>query len=159
MNLLSAVHHGVRNRLLVDLNCKQSAKYISGYSYLWNHSLYPYMHIFHYPSMVVLYKTAPASQRMEPRHQDSPGRMSNGTDPHRLPLPNWWKVPNSEDFPICSVLFRLLCLISVGRYSLDYHWNSKVDEGEWDKHRKMVVKRLNNINIVTSLVALSAVRT
>ncbi|KAG2367018.1 hypothetical protein BDR07DRAFT_1394623 [Suillus spraguei] len=67
-------------------------------------------------------------------------------------LPRHWEVPDSKKQPIRSILFRILCLISMGRSSLKYHWKSKTNDDEWVKHRKAFIDRLNNTNIVAGLV-------
>ncbi|KAG2071030.1 hypothetical protein BDR04DRAFT_570958 [Suillus decipiens] len=67
-------------------------------------------------------------------------------------LPRHWVVPDFKEQPIPSVLFRILCLISMGRPSLKYHWKSKISDDVWDKHRKTFVDRLSNTNIVAGLV-------
>lgn len=60
-------------------------------------------------------------------------------------MPEWWKVPKQS--VVLAVLFRALCLMSMARPTLKHHWRSKIDDNEWEKHRKMVIERLNNTNI------------
>ena len=61
-------------------------------------------------------------------------------------MPDWWKTPEPEQ-SVLAVLFTALCLISMARPTLEHHWRSKIDDEEWEKHRKMVIERLNNTNI------------
>ncbi|KAG1726528.1 uncharacterized protein EDB91DRAFT_58937 [Suillus paluster] len=82
--------------------------------------------------------------------------MPNTTNPPEL-LPDHWKVPDSREWPKGSILFQALCLISIGRSSLDNHWKSKIDDGEWEKHRQKVVERLSNTNIAGLVLTTSAV--
>jgi len=63
-------------------------------------------------------------------------------------LPDYWAVPDFNKHPIPSVLFRALCIISMSRPNLEEHWKSKIDDGEWEKFKKIFVNRLNNTNIV-----------
>ncbi|KAG1776672.1 hypothetical protein EV702DRAFT_329910 [Suillus placidus] len=78
--------------------------------------------------------------------------MENKTNQSPEPLPDHWAVPNFNKHPIPSVLFRALCLISVARPSLEHHWKSKMNNDEWEKHRKTFVDRLGNTNIAAGLV-------
>ncbi|OJA09823.1 hypothetical protein AZE42_12381, partial [Rhizopogon vesiculosus] len=58
--------------------------------------------------------------------------------------------------PALVVLFTILCLLSVARPTLDDHWGSKINEEEWEKHKKIVMERLNNTNITAGLVLTSS---
>lgn len=65
-------------------------------------------------------------------------------------LPSHWNVPNSQHplfGPFPRLLFQGLCLISVHRPSLDHHWKSKCDDGEWYKHMNEMVGQINNSNV------------
>ncbi|KAG2367017.1 hypothetical protein BDR07DRAFT_1394619 [Suillus spraguei] len=75
--------------------------------------------------------------------------MNNDQPPD---LPGHWAVPDFEKQPIPSILFRTLCLISMGRSSLKHHWKSRTSDDEWDKQRKTFLDRLSNTNIAAGLV-------
>ncbi|OJA20980.1 hypothetical protein AZE42_11479 [Rhizopogon vesiculosus] len=68
-------------------------------------------------------------------------------------MPDWWKPPKH---PVLAVLFSFLSLISMARPTLDHHWQSKISDEEWEKHKKMVIERLNNTNITAGLVLTSS---
>jgi hypothetical protein len=59
-------------------------------------------------------------------------------------MPLWWEPP---DNPVLAVLFSFLSLVSMARPTLNHHWKSKINDEEWEKHKKMVIERLNNTNI------------
>ncbi|KAG1743018.1 hypothetical protein EDB19DRAFT_1907170 [Suillus lakei] len=40
----------------------------------------------------------------------------------------------------------------MARPSLEHHWKSKINDDEWEKHRKTFVDRLSNTNIAAGLV-------
>ncbi|OAX34218.1 hypothetical protein K503DRAFT_463960 [Rhizopogon vinicolor AM-OR11-026] len=77
---------------------------------------------------------------------------NSSNDEHR-PLPDCWKPPKNRAL---VVLFTILCLLSVARPTLDDHWRSKINEEEWEKHKKIVMERLNNTNITAGLVLTSS---
>ncbi|OAX34234.1 hypothetical protein K503DRAFT_461253 [Rhizopogon vinicolor AM-OR11-026] len=68
-------------------------------------------------------------------------------------MPDWWKPPENH---VLAVLFSFLSLISMARPTLDHHWQSKINDEEWEKHKKMVIERLNNTNITAGLVLTSS---
>ncbi|KAG1841298.1 hypothetical protein DFJ58DRAFT_808550 [Suillus subalutaceus] len=83
---------------------------------------------------------------------------NNLTNQPSQSVPDHWAVPDFNKHPIPSTLFRSLCMISLGRPSLEHHWKSKINDDEWEKHRKTFIDRLSNTNIVvltTSAVFLS----
>ncbi|KAG2085943.1 uncharacterized protein F5147DRAFT_729702 [Suillus discolor] len=78
--------------------------------------------------------------------------MENETNQSPESLPDFWAVPDFNEHPILSTLFRILCLISMSRPSLEHHWKSKINDDEWEKHRKSFIDRLSNTNIAAGLV-------
>ncbi|KAG0706977.1 hypothetical protein DFH29DRAFT_995560 [Suillus ampliporus] len=70
-------------------------------------------------------------------------------------MPEYWQVPVRDGTFVShmkSVLFQGLCLMSVSRTTLHDHWKSKVSDEGWEKHRVLIVTRLNNFNIAAGLV-------
>lgn len=99
----------------------------------------------------------PEPQRCNVQLQDCSyplSRMENLT--YQTSLPDHWAVPDSNKHPILSTLFRTLCLISIGRSSLKHHWVSKIDDDQWEKHKKITIDKLNNTNIAAGLVLTSS---
>ncbi|KAH7890167.1 hypothetical protein F5I97DRAFT_1924700 [Phlebopus sp. FC_14] len=64
-------------------------------------------------------------------------------------MPKHWQPP---DRLVLRLPFHLLCLVSVSRPSLEYHWESKESPELWEKHRKTVCNRLHNTNLLGGLL-------
>ncbi|KIJ65657.1 hypothetical protein HYDPIDRAFT_27651 [Hydnomerulius pinastri MD-312] len=79
------------------------------------------------------------------------GQIAPNDTHHKMP-PHW-QLPEST---VGAFLFRALCLLSVSRPSLDYHWQSKVNEQLWQEHKTLVNNRLNNSNVVGGLILTSS---
>ncbi|KAJ8583870.1 hypothetical protein M405DRAFT_827868 [Rhizopogon salebrosus TDB-379] len=83
--------------------------------------------------------------------------MSNPTEPSNdnsqlTALPDWWNAPKH---PVLCMLFRSLCLISVSRSHLGDMWHSGISDLD-SKHRKMIIDRLSNTNLVVKRIEMVA---
>jgi hypothetical protein len=66
-------------------------------------------------------------------------------------FPDCWKVPKNR---VLALLFHALCLFSMTRPTLTRYWQINGDD-EWKEHKKTVVGRLKNINIVVRYLRLT----
>ena len=57
------------------------------------------------------------------------------------PLPNHWGTPKS---PLLSMLWTLLCLVSVSSRDLQDYWDSAQEDERWEKQAKKSVDRMSN---------------
>ncbi|KAG1743832.1 hypothetical protein EDB19DRAFT_541989 [Suillus lakei] len=81
------------------------------------------------------------------------------TIPNILPMsttdttgsPDWCRLPKNAFY---RVFFKALCMIAVSKPSVE-HWEElgqKSEEPKWDKHKKMVINRFQNMNVTAGLV-------
>ncbi|KAG2346215.1 hypothetical protein BDR05DRAFT_70016 [Suillus weaverae] len=70
-------------------------------------------------------------------------------------VPPWCALPKN---PFCRVFFRVLCMIAISKSSVE-HWEElrqSPEDPKWDKHKKLVTNRFENMNIVAGLVLTSS---
>ncbi|KAG1772514.1 hypothetical protein EV702DRAFT_625948 [Suillus placidus] len=67
----------------------------------------------------------------------------------------WCALPEN---PFCRVFFKALCMIAISKSSVT-HWEElrqNPEQPKWDKQKKMVINRFENMNIVAGLVLTSS---